>query len=92
MSASDDSQRVHFQSPDYLVERLEAITDIYVKDQTDVLIAAIPESIENTTDRESFQELVATTYSVRPAGRRNDHTTRRGRDRPATPRRQIESR
>jgi len=62
MSASDDPRRVHFQSPEYLVDRLDAIADLFDKDRTDVLVAAMREYIEDTADSETFQELVATKY------------------------------
>ena len=62
MSASDDPRRVHFQSPEYLVERLDAIADLFDKDRTDVLVEAIREYIEHTADSETFQELVAARY------------------------------
>ena len=62
MSASDDRRRVHFQSPEYLVERLDAIADLFDRDRTDVLVEAIREYIEDTADSETFQELVAARY------------------------------
>lgn len=62
MGASDDPRRVHFQSPEYLVERLDAIADLFDTDRTDLLVEAIREYIEDTTDSETFQELVATKY------------------------------
>lgn len=62
MSASDNPRRVHFQSPEYLVERLDAIASLFDKDRTDVLVEAIREYIEETADSETFQELVATKY------------------------------
>ena len=62
MSASDDPRRVHFQSPEYLVERLDAIADLFDKDRTDVLVEAMREYIKDTADSETFQELVATKY------------------------------
>jgi hypothetical protein len=62
MSASDDPRRVHFQSPEYLVDRLDAIADLFDKDRTDLLVEAIREYIEDTADSETFQELVATKY------------------------------
>jgi len=62
MSASDDPRRVHFQSPEYLVERLDAIADLFDKDRTDVLVEAIREYIADTADSEAFQELVASKY------------------------------
>jgi len=43
MSASDDPRRVHFQSPEYLVERLDAIADLFDTDRTDVLVEAMRE-------------------------------------------------
>lgn len=62
MSASDDPRRVHFQSPEYLVDRLDAIADLFDKDRTDVLVEAMREYIEDTADSETFQELVAMKY------------------------------
>jgi len=62
MSTSDDPRRVHFQSPEYLVDRLDAIADLFDKDRTDLLVEAIREYIEDTADSETFQELVATKY------------------------------
>jgi len=62
MGASDDPRRVHFQSPEYLVDRLDAIADLFDKDRTYLLVEAIREYIEDTADSETFQELVATKY------------------------------
>jgi len=62
MSASDEPRRVHFQSPEYLVDRLDAIADLFDKDRTDLLVDAIRDYIEETADSETFQELVATNY------------------------------
>ena len=62
MDASDDPRRVHFQSPGYLVDRLDPIADLFDKDRTDALVEAMREYIEDTADSESFQELVATKY------------------------------
>lgn len=62
MSASDKPRRVHFQSPEYLVDRLDAIAALFDKDRTDLLVEAIREYIEDTADSETFQELVATKY------------------------------
>ncbi|WP_254522281.1 hypothetical protein [Natrinema caseinilyticum] len=59
---SDDPRRVHFQSPEYLVDRLAAIADLFDKDRTDLLVEAIREYIEDTADSGTFQELVATKY------------------------------
>jgi len=62
MSASDDPRRVHFQSPEYLVDRLDSIAELFDTDRTDLLVEAIREYIEETADSETFQELVATKY------------------------------
>ncbi|WP_049895564.1 hypothetical protein [Halopiger xanaduensis] len=62
MGASDDPRRVHFQSPEYLIDRLDAIAKLFDKDRTDLLVEAIRNYIEETTDSETFQELVATKY------------------------------
>jgi len=62
MSASDEPRRVHFQSPEYLVDRLDAIADLFETDRTDLLVEAIREYIEETADSDSFQALVARKY------------------------------
>jgi predicted DNA-binding protein len=62
MSASDDPRRVHFQSPEYLVERLDAIADLFGQDRTELLVEAIREYIEETTGSEAFEERVARSY------------------------------
>ncbi len=62
MSVSDDPRRVRFQSPEYLVDRLDAIAELVDKDRTNLLVEAIREYIEDTADSETFQELVATKY------------------------------
>ena len=62
MSASDDPRRVHFQSPEYLVDRLDAIADLFDTDRTELLVEAIREYIEESANSDSVQELVATKY------------------------------
>ncbi|ERH13942.1 MAG: hypothetical protein J07HB67_00196 [halophilic archaeon J07HB67] len=62
MSASDDPRRVHFQSPEHLVDRLDAIAELFDTNRTDLLVEAIREYIEDTAADETFRELVATKY------------------------------
>lgn len=62
MSASDDPRRVHFQSPEHLVERLDAIADLFETDRTDLLLEAIREYLAETAESERFQERVAAKY------------------------------
>jgi len=62
MSASDDPRRVHFQSPEYLVDRLDAIADLFDTDRTNLLIEAIRDYLEETAESDTFQNLVATKY------------------------------
>jgi len=62
MDAIDEPRPVHFQSPTYLIDRLDAIAELFDKDRTALLVEAIREYIENTADSEAFQELVATKY------------------------------
>lgn len=62
MSTGDEPRRVHFQSPEYLIDRLDAMADVFDKDRTDLLVEAIREFIEDTADSEGFQELIATKY------------------------------
>lgn len=62
MSTSDEPRRVHFQSPGYLVERLDAIADLYGTDRTDLLVEAINEYVDETAESERFQRRVAAEY------------------------------
>jgi hypothetical protein len=62
MDDSNGLQWVHFQSPEYLVERLDAIAELFDTDRTDLLVEAIREYIEETAGSETFQQLVATKY------------------------------
>ena len=54
MDASDEPRRVHFQSPAYLVERLDAIAELFDTDRTDLLVEAIREYFEETADSDTF--------------------------------------
>lgn len=62
MGASDDPRRVHFQSPEYLVDRLDAIADLFETDRTELLVEAIREYLADTVDDEAFQRRVAEAY------------------------------
>ena len=62
MGASDEPRRVHFQSPEYLVKRLDAVADLFDKDRTDLLVEAIREYLEDNAESETFQDLVAERY------------------------------
>ncbi|WP_254864135.1 hypothetical protein [Halovivax gelatinilyticus] len=62
MGSTDDPRRVHFQSPEYFVERLDAVADLYDTDRTDLLVEAIREYLDETAGSETFNELVATKY------------------------------
>ena len=62
MSADRDTQRVHFHSPEHLIERVDAIATIFHKDRTDVLNEALREYVDETASDDSFQELVANEY------------------------------
>lgn len=62
MSADGDTRRVHFNSPEDLVERVDAIASLLHKDRTDLLIEALREYVQETADSDSFQQLVANEY------------------------------
>lgn len=62
MDPSDEPQRVHFHSPASLVERLDAIAEVYDTNRSTLLVEALREYLEKTADSEPFQELVATRY------------------------------
>ncbi|MDY6819331.1 MAG: hypothetical protein SVG88_11775 [Halobacteriales archaeon] len=62
MSSSDDPRRVHFKSPAELVERLDTLADLFDTNRTDLLIEAIREYVQEITEEEEFQRLVAERY------------------------------
>lgn len=62
MSSDDDTRRVHFNSPERLVERADAMASLLHKDRTDLLNEALREYIDETADQNSFQQLVANEY------------------------------
>jgi metal-responsive CopG/Arc/MetJ family transcriptional regulator len=62
MSASDEPRRVHFQSPEYLVERLDAIAELMGTDRTNLLVDAIREYLDEQADSDAFQQRVATAF------------------------------
>ena len=62
MSADRDTQRVHFHSPEHLIERVDAIATLFHKDRTDVLNEALREYVDETANDDSFQDIVANEY------------------------------
>jgi hypothetical protein len=62
MSANRDTQRVHFHSPEHLIERVDAIATIFHKDRTDVLNEALREYVTETASDDSFQAIVANEF------------------------------
>lgn len=60
--STDDSRRVHFQSPAELVERLDAVAELFDRDRTDLLIEAMREYVQETAESEEFRTLVAERY------------------------------
>lgn len=62
MDTSDEPRTVHFQSPASLVERLDAIANLFDKDRTELIVKAIREYVEDTADSATVQGLVATKY------------------------------
>lgn len=62
MGDSDDSRQIHFHSPENLVDRLDAIAELFGMDRTDLLVEAIREYVQETADDETFQQRVATKY------------------------------
>ena len=62
MSARSNSRRVHFQSPEDLVERLDAVAAVFDTDRTDLLIEAMRAFVQEMANDEEFQELVASRY------------------------------
>lgn len=62
MSSTNEPRRVHFKSPPELVERLDAVADLFDRDRTDVLNEAIREYVQETAETEAFQQQVAERY------------------------------
>lgn len=60
--SADEPRRVHFQSPEYLVERLDAIAELMGTDRTDLLVEAMREYIDEQADSDAFQQRVATAF------------------------------
>ena len=60
--STDEPRRVHFQSPEYLVERLDAIADLMGTDRTDLLVEAMREYIDEQANSDAFQRRVATAF------------------------------
>lgn len=62
MSTDDETRRVHFHSPEHLIERVDAIATLVHKDRTAVLNEALREYVMDTANRDDFQQLVANEY------------------------------
>lgn len=62
MSAGDGSRRVHFQSPAELVERMDAVAEVFDRDRTDLLVEAMRQYVRETAEDEEFRSLVAERY------------------------------
>ncbi|CCQ33711.1 hypothetical protein HLRTI_001204 [Halorhabdus tiamatea SARL4B] len=62
MAADSDHKRVHFLSPEDLVERADALAEIMDTDRTDVINEALQEFLDERTDDEDFQQRVAEAY------------------------------
>jgi hypothetical protein len=62
MSTDRDTQRVHFHSPEHLIERIDAIATVLQKDRTDVLNEALREYVSETASDDSFQGIVANEF------------------------------
>lgn len=62
MTARSNSRRVHFQSPADLVERIDAVAEVFETDRTDLLVEAMRAYVRERADDEEFQELVASQY------------------------------
>lgn len=62
MGADDGSRWVHFQSPESLVDRIDAIAELFGTDRTDLIVKAIREYVDQTAENERFQQQVVTKY------------------------------
>jgi hypothetical protein len=59
MNSDRETQRVHFHSPEHLIERVDAIATLFQKDRTDVLNEALREYVDETANDDSFRSIVA---------------------------------
>lgn len=59
MDPSDELRRVHFHLPVSLIERLDAVAEIYDTNRSDLLIEALREYLDKTAESEPFHDLVA---------------------------------
>lgn len=62
MSTDDETRRVHFHSPERLIERVDAIANLVHKDRTAILNEALREYVMDTANSDDFQQLVANEY------------------------------
>lgn len=62
MGTRSNARRVHFQSPESLVERLDAVAEVFETDRTDLLIDAMRAYVSEKADDEEFQQLVASKF------------------------------
>lgn len=62
MSSDSDTRRVHFNSPQQLVERVDAIASLLHKDRTDLLNEALREYVQETAKQDAFHQLVANEF------------------------------
>lgn len=62
MSRSDESRQIHFESPEYLFNRLDAIADFFETNRDDLLVEVIRDYIAETADDEMFQNRVGEAY------------------------------
>lgn len=62
MSTDNETRRVHFHSPEHLIERVDAIATLVHKDRTTILNEALREYVMDTANSDDFQQLVANEY------------------------------
>jgi len=62
MAADTEHKRVHFLSPEELIEQADALADIEGTDRTDIIIDALREYIAEATEDERFRQRVAEAY------------------------------
>lgn len=62
MAADTERKRVHFLSPEELVEQADALADVMGTDRTDVINDALREYIQDATADEQFRQRVAEAY------------------------------
>jgi len=57
-----EKKRVQFRAPHRLIDRADALADIFEEDRTDILVSALREYLQETTHNDTFAQEIAAAY------------------------------